>query len=207
MDNFLNFNATSSPRTKISSIKFLDLNRIIIYADSYNIFQNSNVKNILIYDKNLNDLIQLDNSSNSEIDEIVTNSLHEQKNISSIYNILLNDLNFYKILEEHEIHDEKDEPRYNEKIRLNANLRSIEEQLLLSHHLIQNNEFVMFLEKYFNELIKSKSYLRLVDFFVFYFRSNSKKFFNLLVRIFYKILLFSKKIIGKQCRDYFYSNF
>jgi hypothetical protein len=175
---------TSNPTTKISSVKFLDLDKILIYADSFNVFKNSNVKNILLYNKTLNELIQLDNAINSEIENIVTNCLYEQRNILSLYNSLLNDDSFYRVIEEWNLHSEREDSKFNESIRVNANLKSIEEQLSLTHLLIQKNEFVMFLEKYINEAVKSKCYFKLVDFFVFYFKSNQKEFFNILVSIF-----------------------
>ena len=185
MDNFLNFNFSSTVSTKISSIKFLDLDRIIIYADSFNIFKNSNTKIILFYNKNLNELIQMDNSCNNEIENIVMNSLHEHKNILSEYNYLMRNSNISKVFKEFELLGEKDQDKCKESFKINANLRSLEEQMLLSHQLNQKNEFVMFLEKYTNEMVKYKCYYKLIDFFIFYFKSNEKKFFNFLVRIKY----------------------
>ena len=181
MDNFLNFNQSLSQTTKIYSVKFLDLNRIIIYADSFNIFKNSNTKIILLYSRNLNELIQLENSHIPEIENIVMNSLHETKNILSEYNYLLRNSEFCKILKEFGLPGEKDEAKCNESFKINANLRSLEEQLILSHQLNQKNEFVMFLEKYINEMVKYKCYYKLIDFFVFYFKSNMKNLFNCLV--------------------------
>ena len=88
-----------------------------------------------------------------------------------------------------------DDAKIKENISINANLRSKEEQLLLSHLLNQKNEFVMFLEKYLNESVKLKCFYKLADFFIFYFKSNRMQLFNIIVSILLQITLLI--IIGK----------
>ena len=131
----------------------------------------------------MNELIQLDNSYISEIENIVMNSLHETKNILSDYNYLLKNSEFCKILKEFGLPGDKDEAKFNESFKINADLRSLEEQFILSHQLSQKNECVMFIEKYINEMVKYKCYYKLVDFFIFYFKSNMKNLFNFMVRM------------------------
>jgi hypothetical protein len=186
---------TTESATKISSVKFLDLEKILLYADSFNVFKNSIVKNIFLYNKSLNELIQLDSSINQELENMISNSLNEQKNNLSAYDSLFNDCSFYKIIKDLNMFSHIEDAKIKENISINANLRSKEEQLLLSHLLNQKNEFVMFLEKYLNESAKLKCYYKLADFFLFYFKSNRMQLFNIIVSILLQITLLI--IIGK----------
>jgi hypothetical protein len=182
LDSFLNFNVVNNPMTKISSIKFLDLDRIIIYVDTFNIFKNTNIKNILLYDRNLNQLIQLDNGSgNSEIENMVLNTIQENKSILSQYNYLFNDPSFFILIEQISLISEKDEKKVMDNVKINANLKSLEEKLIYTNILNQKNEFVQFLDKYLYEMIRSKVFYKLMDFFVFYFNNNEKEIFQFLV--------------------------
>jgi len=183
LNTFLNCGTIAECATKISSVKFLDLDKILIYSDSFNVFKNTIVKNIFLYNKSLNELIQLDNSVNHELDNILLNSLNEVKNNLSAYDCLINDSSFYKIINDLNMFSHIEDAKIKENISINSNLRSQEEKLLLSHLLNQKNEFIMFLERYLSELVKLKCYYKLADFFIFYFKSNRMQLFNILVSI------------------------
>lgn len=175
-DNYINIANNST--THISSVKFLDLDRIIIYVDYYNIFKNTNVKNILLYKKELNELIQLDN--NAEIENIVASGIQEQKHFRSHYNMMLSD---HLITNGLVMISEKEEKLILENNKYNSEIRALEDKILFNNNLNQKNEFLMFFDKLLVILTKSEFTYRLIDILYFYFISNNKRMFDFLVNI------------------------
>lgn len=164
--------------TKISSVKFLHPERIIFYIDSSNNYRNTNIKNVLLYNSNLDELRQLDNIV--EVEYLVNQLTQQIKNISSEYNYYFSDINYLEILYPNfNKFSEKDSDKFiNDSNKINSEAKMYEEKFSLSHALGQENEFVNFLKKYLNYLIKNKLYYRFIDFFIYYYGVNKKNIFN-----------------------------
>jgi len=157
------------------------LDKIIINTDCYNIFKNTNVKNILLYNPNLNILTQVDNSS--EIDSIVIQNLQDQKSVRSEYNNLLEDQKFLDMLQQSNLILESDQKRLNQNLKSTSEMKSLEEKILFYQALDQKNDFIIFLKKYLSYLAKNDLVYRLIDYLMFYFKFNNKNLFSILVKL------------------------
>jgi hypothetical protein len=173
--------STSSPiTTKISSVKFIDSEKIIFYVDTFNIFKNHNIKNVLLLNRIYGTLTQFDNTL--EVEEIIHANLNSHKNLKSYYNALLEDQKFFSILEKSNIlHD--NEKNLIENFKITTELRSCEDKIIFYSCIDQKNELISFIKKYLNLLIKYNLHYRLVDFFFFYYKKNEKKIFSNLENI------------------------
>ena len=159
--------------SKILSINFLDLDRIIICLATNNID-----KSYYIYNKNLNILIHLD--YNTEIESIIFNSIQKNKSTKSEYNNIFNDYTFQnyfltKINEENDI-------MINNNRKLNYEAFCLQEKLYFNKDLNQKNEFIMFQKKFITFLIKNNFYYRLYDYLYYAIILNEKWLFSILVK-------------------------
>ncbi len=150
----------------------------MIYTDSFNVFKNTNVKNLLLYSRSLNILTQFDNST--EIENIILNCLQEHKAIKSQYNLFLKDPKFFSILNDTNLIPERQEKSLLENLKLNSEIKSLEEKLHFTQMLNQKDEFIFFVRKFLDTLIKHGLFYKLIDFFTFFFKFNQKKLFAFL---------------------------
>jgi hypothetical protein len=161
--------------TKISSVKFLDAEKIIIYVDTLNVFKNQNIKNILLLNRNYGTLSQFDNTL--EVEDIINSRINLQKSFISYYNELLKDNKFLSFIEQWNLFDDT-EKNLSENLKITTELRSLEDKIIFYSSINQNNELISFVKKYINLLIKNNLHYRLLDFFFFYYRNNEKKIFS-----------------------------
>jgi hypothetical protein len=161
--------------TKISSVKFLDSEKIIIYVDTFNVFKNQNIKNILLFNRNYRTLSQFDNTL--EVEDIIYSRINLQKSFISYYNELLKDNKFLSLIELWNLFDDT-QKNLSENLKITTELRSLEDKILFYSSINQNNELISFVKKYINLLIKNNLHYRLLDFFFFYYRINEKKIFS-----------------------------
>jgi hypothetical protein len=169
VDNYLNI----SEYSKIDSIVFLDLDRIVICLST------DVKKTYCIYNRSLNLLTQLD--YNHEVQIIVANGFEENKRVKSIYNHILKDYifqtYFIKLIPE-ENDQKKDENR-----KLNSDLICFQEKVLFNRDLNQKNEFIMFLRKFILQVIKNGFYFQLYDYLYYVYYANNKQLFSILVSL------------------------
>lgn len=123
-------------------------------------------------------MTQFENST--EIENIVLSCLQDQKKRKSQYNLILNDPKFYSLLEEKNLIRERDEKVIYENMKFNSEIRSIEGKLLFNQMMGQKDDFIFFLKKYLDTLVKHNLYYKLMDFFTFNFKFNEKKLFDFL---------------------------
>jgi hypothetical protein len=159
--------------SKIDSVLFLDLNRILICLVS------DENKTYCIYEKGLNLLLQLD--YNQEVKNIITNGQDEIKNIKSVYNQILKDYifhtRFFNLIPE-----ENDQKKFENKNQ-NDELICLQEKILFNHDLNQKNEFIMFFKKFIIQLIKNGFYYQLFDYLFYIREANKKILLDLLVNL------------------------
>jgi hypothetical protein len=175
IDSFLNINSSTISPTKISSVKFLDLDRIIIHIDTYNIFKNSNVKTILLYDRKLDEMIKLSNSE--EMENVIVNTIKSHHNIKSHYNEFINN----QTVIQGGVNLFKNSDNSFENNKINSDLFTLEEKLIVNSSLNQKNEFLIFFRKFIQCVIKNSMYYRLIDFFFYIYKLNNKDYFSFLV--------------------------
>lgn len=132
---------------------------------------------MLVYNRTYDTLTQFVNSE--EIESIIVNSLQEQIKTESHINYFLKDQKFFSLMEEKNLLEDNEQNLFL-SLKLNDEIRSIEEKLNFYQLFSQQNEFIMFLKKYLNLLTKNNLFYRLIDFFAFYFKFNEKKIFKFL---------------------------
>jgi hypothetical protein len=84
------------------------------------------------------------------------------------------------LLEEKNLIRERDEKVIYENMKFNSEIRSIEGKLLFNQMMGQKDDFIFFLKKYLDTLVKHNLYYKLMDFFTFNFKFNEKKLFDFL---------------------------
>jgi hypothetical protein len=175
-EKVLDANLSISEFTKIDSVVFLDLERIILCLSQED--NKDNKKTYCIYNKNLNLLFQIDYSQ--EIQNIITSGLEENKNIKTIYNSLLRDHIFQSYFI-NLIPEENDKRKLDNK-NINFELNCLQEKILFNKDLNQKNEFIMFFRKFIIQLIKNGFYFQLFDYLYYICCVNRKSLFQIVVK-------------------------
>jgi hypothetical protein len=160
-------------------VKFLNLFQIIFYVDTFNGAKRNTTKNILFYNKNINELILIEN--NAELEDFILKSRLEAKKECSQYNYLLNDVIFTSSLAliDPSINEELEKQNMN----MNFELRCIEEKIQFYQSLRMKDGFLTFFKNYLILLIKYQLYYKISDVFMYYFNFNEKASFLFIVKI------------------------
>lgn len=116
--------------------------------------------------------------NNSEIENIILNSVQKNKSIISHYNFLLNDSIFCSLLPNL---NQNDLEGINSYFKINAEIRSIEDKLMTNNSLNQKNEFVSFMNKYVFILARHNLFYRLIDIMFIMFKLSDRNVFVFLV--------------------------